>query len=543
MVGFLHLWVLLELAVAVLGLSYTNYNFSSPSLEGSKHVVIQESEYLLYHVTDLQPGGAITFLTPAGLEEIMVELTYPANLTLGTRPDPVLLAGLDFAPLYSPGDRGSSAVAEVSAVEAYKNWGPRALMHLQPPDSGKDGQNFEHMWYISIHNSNRTVANVAENLLIRIGPVTDECRTGLCLFPGEGRGSRPHSLSSGRKKRPSGRQVLRRLRGGDMALSRVHVSANDKYPTETWDYINARLKWPDCGDVRIGKFLGDGKFGAVYALEDEEKERKVIKILQPNKAKKLNREVLALSRVKGGPNIMKLYGQCIYRGNFSLIFEYCENEHFMDLFPKLNASTIRYYTYQLLVALNFSHSAGLIHRDLKPHNVLVDHARQKLWLGDWGLTEFYFPGKEFNSDIASKAYKAPESILRKHDYDYAFDLWSAGCVFGGMLFNRRRLVRAGDDDEEQLLNIANVVGRREIYETMQRFGLRITEDNAEELLEAPEERPGWGKFITEKNEGRVTEEALEFLDFLLVVDPLKRPTAQEALNHAYFDGVRQSEAF
>lgn len=56
---------------------------------------------------------------------------------------------------------------------------------------------------------------------------------------------------------------------------------------------------------------------------------------------------------------------------------------------------IRYYIYELLLALDYCHSQGIMHRDVKPHNIVIDHENRKLRLIDWGLAEFYHAGMYF----------------------------------------------------------------------------------------------------------------------------------------------------
>lgn len=77
-----------------------------------------------------------------------------------------------------------------------------------------------------------------------------------------------------------------------------------------------------------------------------------------------------------------------------------------------------------------------MHRDIKPFNIMIDHEKKIVRLIDWGLAEFYFPGKDYNTRVSSRYYKGPELLVDYQYYDYSLDIWGLGCLFAGLLFNR-----------------------------------------------------------------------------------------------------------
>lgn len=76
---------------------------------------------------------------------------------------------------------------------------------------------------------------------------------------------------------------------------------------------------------------------------------------------------------------------------------------------------------------------GIMHRDVKPHNIIIDHKKRELRLIDWGLAEFYIPNQEYNVRVASRYFKGPELLVDNLLYDYSLDIWSLGCMLAGMV--------------------------------------------------------------------------------------------------------------
>ena len=267
----------------------------------------------------------------------------------------------------------------------------------------------------------------------------------------------------------------------------------------------------------------------------------MIKILKPVKKKKIKREIKILQNLCGGKNIIRLLD--VVRDpqskTPSLIFEHINNTDFKVLYPTLSDYDIRYYIFELLKALDFCHSNGIMHRDVKPHNVMIDHEKRELRLIDWGLAEFYHPGREYNVRVASRYFKGPELLVDLQEYDYALDLWSLGCMFASMIFRKEPFFH-GHDNYDQLVRIAKVLGTDELSVYLEKYDLELNPQFDGILGRHP--RKPWNRFITQDNQHLVSDEAMDFLDKLLRYDHQERLTAQEAMAHPYFAPVREVES-
>ncbi|MBA0655680.1 hypothetical protein Goklo_008138 [Gossypium klotzschianum] len=147
-----------------------------------------------------------------------------------------------------------------------------------------------------------------------------------------------------------------------MSKSRVYSDVNVLRPKEYWDYESLTVQWGDQDGYEVIRKVGRGKYSEVFEGKNvNNNERCVIKILKPVKKKK---------NLCGGPNIIKL----------------------LDIVRDQHSKTPS-------LALDYCHSQGIMHRDVKPHNIMIDHELRKLRLIDWGLAEFYHPGKEYNVPV------------------------------------------------------------------------------------------------------------------------------------------------
>lgn len=228
-------------------------------------------------------------------------------------------------------------------------------------------------------------------------------------------------------------------------------------------------------------------------------------------------------------NIVNLEEVMVERNDCFMVFEYLSH----DLTGILNHPTFKlesaqkkHLAKQLFEGLDYLHTRGVLHRDIKAANILVSN-EGILKIADFGLARFY--AKHHQLDYTNRVitiwYRSPELLLGETQYSAAVDVWSAACVMVEIF--TRNAIFAGDGTElSQLEKIYNVIG------TPNRQDWPGLVDMAWfELLKPTTKRKN---VFSEKYGDRVTPAAFDLLSSMFRYDPAKRPTAGEVLQHAYF---------
>nr|XP_032802431.1 cyclin-dependent kinase 14-like isoform X2 [Petromyzon marinus] len=242
------------------------------------------------------------------------------------------------------------------------------------------------------------------------------------------------------------------------------------------------------------------------------------------------REVSLLKTLKHA-NIVLLHDIVYTQHALTLVFEYLETDlhQYMERHPGgLNAHNVKLFLLQLLRGLAYTHSRGILHRDVKPHNLLLGVSGE-LKLADFGMARAQsVPSRSYSSEVATLWYRPPDVLLGSTRYSSGLDMWAVGCIFVEML--------------QGMVIFPGVPG---VWDQLERVWQVLGTPNEEEWPEVtslPLYKPG----IVPKNPrqlGRVWRmlgcdpHAEDLARSLLQCCPSRRLPAHAALRHSYFSDL------
>jgi len=276
--------------------------------------------------------------------------------------------------------------------------------------------------------------------------------------------------------------------------------------------------------------LGEGTYGVVYKAQNNETGQivalKRIRLESEDEGVPCTaiREISLLKELKH-PNIVRLHDVLHTEKKLTLVFEYLDQDlkKYMDAHRgEMDAQTIRSFLFQLLKGVAWCHDHRVLHRDLKPQNLLINK-KGELKLADFGLARaFGIPVRSYSHEVVTLWYRAPDVLLGSRKYSTPIDIWSAGCIFAEMSLGRPLF--PGQSTNDQLLKIFKHLGTP-------------SEETWQGVTELPEWKSDFPKFEPHSlNELVPTLDSvgIDLLYRMLQYDPQQRVTARHAMQHPYF---------
>jgi casein kinase II subunit alpha len=383
--------------------------------------------------------------------------------------------------------------------------------------------------------------------------------------------------------------------------------------------LPANIPLRNASEFTIVCRIGGGKFSDVFLAEENDHNDKddralvVLKVLKPISAKKIRRELQMLSACEHLPYVTTALGIVKGRNTTSFVLEkaggengrwFCHfpgneeeardywnkrsgtsstkkirlkekessgNRESINVLPSSTSPTfswlsideIKLYMYKLLHAILSLHTRNIMHRDIKPRNVIITRGDatssvQSLTLLDLGLAEYIHESNQrYNVRVASRNYKGPELLIGNEYYDYSLDLWGAGCILAGLLFRREPFFR-GRDNIDQLSKIVTFLGTDELDEYCDDCDVKLSKElrrvtrgyrardwraYAKKRGEQMMKNDGSGDESFSSHQGVnnnmiIDVDGIDLLEKLLVYHGERRLSARQAIKHPFFDAVR-----
>ncbi|KAF1875305.1 hypothetical protein Lal_00007921 [Lupinus albus] len=278
--------------------------------------------------------------------------------------------------------------------------------------------------------------------------------------------------------------------------------------------------------------IGQGAYSSVHKARDLETGKvvalKKIRFLSsdPESVRFMAREIYILRQLDH-PNVIKLEGVVTSTTSTSLylVFEYMEHDLAgLAALPgiKFTEPQIKCFLQQLLCGLEHCHQRGVLHRDIKGSNLLIDN-NGNLQIADFGLATVYDPDKKqaLTSRVVTLWYRAPELLLGATEYGSGIDLWSVGCILSELLVGKP--IMPGRTEVEQMHKIFKLCGS-----PSEDYWQRTKLPHATSFK--PQHRYKRNIFETFKS---FPSSALALVDKLLAIEPENRGSATSALNSEF----------
>ncbi|KAL9708832.1 Cyclin-dependent kinase catalytic subunit [Leucoagaricus gongylophorus] len=271
--------------------------------------------------------------------------------------------------------------------------------------------------------------------------------------------------------------------------------------------------------------VGEGTYGVVYKARDVTNNQivalKKIRLEAEDEGVPSTaiREISLLKELNDD-NVVRLLDIVHAEQKLYLVFEFLDVDlkRYIEITRPVKPYVVKKFCYQLNKGLVYCHAHRILHRDLKPQNLLIDKD-DNLKLADFGLARaFGIPMRTYTHEVVTLWYRAPEVLLGSRHYSTSIDMWSVGCIFAEMAMQGHPLF-PGDSEIDQIFRIFRLLGTP-------------NEDVWPGVSSLPDYKttfPQWSRKDIGEAVPQLDPYGLDLLKLLLVYDTSKRISGQSCL--------------
>lgn len=290
--------------------------------------------------------------------------------------------------------------------------------------------------------------------------------------------------------------------------------------------------------------IGEGTYGQVYKAKDRRTDTiialKRIRLEAEGEGipSTAIREISLLKELRH-QNIVRLYDVVHTEKKLTLVFEYLDQDlkKYLDVCDGgMDLKIVKSFLFQLLTGVTYCHHHRVLHRDLKPQNLLINREGE-LKLADFGLARaFGIPVRSYTHEVVTLWYRAPDVLLGSRKYSTPIDVWSIGCIFAEMVNGKPTFT--GTTEESQLETIFRQLGNPEhSFPLIAKLAGWLLHEAEYRSVPAKNHTAAVEAIVMNKDLG---EAGVDLLQKMLMYDPAKRISAKDARNHTYFDDLPDS---
>jgi len=283
--------------------------------------------------------------------------------------------------------------------------------------------------------------------------------------------------------------------------------------------------------------VGEGAYGVVYKCRNKETGQfvaiKKFKETEDELVQKTMRRELKMLQMLKHENCVDFQDAYSHKGNLYLVFEYVEKNllEVLEESPNgLSPKLIKSFVYQMCKAISYLHSNNMIHRDVKPENLLIDE-NMNLKLCDFGFARKILLDKNNNNInpmtdyVATRWYRSPELLLSGGVYGPEVDYWAVGCIMGELADGNPMF--PGENETDQIDCIIKILGNLPEEQVNMFYQNPIYNGKKLLVVNKPET-------IERRYADKLSPTAIDFMKGLLQLDPKKRLNGDTVFKHKYF---------